>query len=639
MKSNSQGGRGRSKSKELFGGWFGKKNKSEGAIISPLLEQDEHYSHGPPLEAQMVQPGKGSKPTFSLGIIGSSTSPVRTLDSPKEAHDMYSRLPSGDFGDEDDEDESANFLRGGVRTNGSVMGGSSFNTNVNNKGGSYMPSMNAVEMTSSRSIAEKRAINNDALERQRRNNEKFMQQMRQEEDRAIADYARRKSQEEESLRLAMQLQAQEEQYAMQQQQLSLAQQQSAVSQRAAQQQVRRKRVVVPLPPNASPGQVLRVQVPGHGLMSVQVPQGATPGQALEFYVAPPQQMEVKKVRVVLPQNAVPGQNITVKVPGVGTHVTVKVPQGANPGNTVEFMVQVPTNAVAEDVAPQMDQKERQEFLQSLPEDIRNEILEAERAERARMTGGVAPQEEVVEDRMSAAEKKAFYDSLPPEIREEVMAQEHMQQKAMTKKNTVASNEANNTRVVESSPVVVVNDAPTDHNASAMTNLNLDEVGNNIAMKKPAAVGAEEDLSLGFNDDSEAQDAVPLDGDDGPLLNLEENDEDDASKAVPTNPPAPQLELPPNPPPQPFQPNPIHNAQGKENPFASYQQQQQQARAPLPQTAQASGDLQTQQAGGVAAEKPLDRLRKAKELLNEGLIEQEEYDEIKKVVMAQLKGRR
>ena len=110
-----------------------KEQEWKGAIISPLLEQDEHYSHGPPLEAQMVQPGKGSKPTFSLGIIGSSTSPVRTLDSPKEAHDMYSRLPSGDFGDEDDEDESANFLRGGVRTNGSVMGGSSYNTNVNNK--------------------------------------------------------------------------------------------------------------------------------------------------------------------------------------------------------------------------------------------------------------------------------------------------------------------------------------------------------------------------------------------------------------------------------------------------------------------------------------------------------------------------
>ena len=88
---------------------------------------------------------------------------------------MYSRLPSGDFGDEDDEDESAGPLRGGVRTNGSVMGGSSFNTNVNNKSSNYMPSMNAVEMTSTRSIAEKRAINNDALERQRRNNEKFMQ--------------------------------------------------------------------------------------------------------------------------------------------------------------------------------------------------------------------------------------------------------------------------------------------------------------------------------------------------------------------------------------------------------------------------------------------------------------------------------
>jgi len=633
MKSNSQGGRARSKSKELFGGWFGKKNKSEGAIISPLLEQDEHYSHGPPLEAQMVQPGKGSKPTFSLGMIGSSTSPVRTLDSPKEAHDMYSRLPSGDFGDEDDEDESANFLRGGIRTNGSVMSGAAYNTNVNNKSGNYMPSMNAVEMTSSRSIAEKRAINNDALERQRRNNEKFMQQMRQEEDRAKADYARRKSQEEESLRLAMQLQAQEEQYAMQHQQQSLAQQQLAGSQPAAQRQVRRKRVVVPLPPNALPGQVLRVNVPGHGLMSVQVPHGATPGQALEFYVAPPQQMEVKKVRVVLPQNAVPGQNITVKVPGVGTHVTVKVPQGANPGNTVEFMVQVPTNAVAEDVAPQMDQKERQEFLQSLPEDIRNEILEAERAERARMTGRTAPQEEVVEDTMSAAEKKAFYDSLPPEIREEVMAQEHMQQKAMTKRNSVASGEGSATRVVESSPVVVVNDAPTDDSASEMANLNLDGGDNhNEVAKKPATTGAEEDLSLGFNDDSEAQDAVPLDGDDGPLLDLEEN-------AASTNPPAPQLELPQNPPPQPFQPNPIHNAPGKENPFASMQQQQQQqVRTPAPQTAQASSDQQMQQPESVASEKPLDRLRKAKELLNEGLIEQEEYDEIKKVVMAQLKGR-
>ena len=68
--------------------------------------------------------------------------------------------------------------------------------NVNNGGSNYMPSMNSVEMTSTRSVAEKRAINNDALERQRRNNEQFMQQMKAEEDQAIASYARRKSQEE-----------------------------------------------------------------------------------------------------------------------------------------------------------------------------------------------------------------------------------------------------------------------------------------------------------------------------------------------------------------------------------------------------------------------------------------------------------
>merc|ERR1719502_2429106 len=101
-----------------------------------------------------------------------------------------------------------------------------------------------------------------------------MQQMKDEEDRAIASYARRKSQEEESLRLAMQLQA-------------------------PRQTIQRKRVVVSLPANVQAGQVLRVQVPGHGLLSVQVPQDATPGQALEFYVSPPQQMDTKKVRVVL----------------------------------------------------------------------------------------------------------------------------------------------------------------------------------------------------------------------------------------------------------------------------------------------------------------------------------------------------
>ena len=42
MNSNNQGGsRGRSKSKDLFTGWFSKKNNnSDGAIVSPLLDQD-----------------------------------------------------------------------------------------------------------------------------------------------------------------------------------------------------------------------------------------------------------------------------------------------------------------------------------------------------------------------------------------------------------------------------------------------------------------------------------------------------------------------------------------------------------------------------------------------------------------------
>ena len=655
MNSNNQGGsRGRSKSKDLFTGWFSKKNNnSDGAIVSPLLDQDGQQNEV--YEAEMVQPGQGktSKPTFSLGVIGSSMSPVRTLNSPKEAHDMYSRLPSGEFGDEDDEDESQNFLRN--------------SNNVNNGGSNYMPSMNSVEMTSTRSVAEKRAINNDALERQRRNNEQFMQQMKAEEDQAIASYARRKSQEEESLRLAMQLQAQEEQLAMQQQQQYAQRGPPARGRQQQQQQqqqnnVHRKRVVVPLPPNVRPGQILRVQVPGHGLLSVQVPHGATPGQALEFYVAPPQNLETKKVRVVLPPNAVPGQNITVKVPGVGTHVTVQVPLGAMPGNTVEFMVQVPANSVAENVAPQMDQKERQQFLESLPEDIRNEILAQERAERQRLTGVPPPREEEhVEDKMSAQEKQAFYDSLPPEIRQEVMAQEHMQQKAMTKKKP--KNESNAvTKVVESSPIVVVNDAPNDKNTAEMAELALTEEQPNMK-KPPAQETNEDDLSLGFNNDEEKDTEKPAATvhDDGPLLDFDDvtntnsannknmnnsnqtgfsfmnntNNSNTGNGKETANPPAPQLTLPPNlPPQQPFQQNPIQNIVGNnstlgdENPFKTMQQQQQQQQ----QKAQ-------QQQPSVAAEKPLDRLRKAKGLLNEGLIEQAEYDEIKKVVMAQLKGQR
>ena len=46
MNSNNQGGsRGRSKSKDLFTSWFSKKNNnSDGAIVSPLLDQDEQQN-------------------------------------------------------------------------------------------------------------------------------------------------------------------------------------------------------------------------------------------------------------------------------------------------------------------------------------------------------------------------------------------------------------------------------------------------------------------------------------------------------------------------------------------------------------------------------------------------------------------
>merc|ERR1712167_544037 len=248
------------------------------------------------------------------------------------------------------------------------------------------------------------------------------------------------------------------------------------------------------------------------------------------------------------------------------------------------------------------------------------------------------------------EKQAFYDSLPPEIRQEVMAQEHMQQKAMTKKKP--KNESNAvTKVVESSPIVVVNDAPNDKNTAEMAELALTEEQPNMK-KPPAQETNEDDLSLGFNNDEEKDTEKPAATvhDDGPLLDFDDvtntnstnnknmnntNNSNTGNGKETANPPAPQLTLPPNlPPQQPFQQNPIQNIVGNnstlgdENPFKTMQQQQQQQQ----QKAQ-------QQQPSVAAEKPLDRLRKAKGLLNEGLIEQAEYDEIKKVVMAQLKGQR
>lgn len=589
---------------------FGGSSKQEGAIVSPLLDS-------PTVSASYVQPGgkkRSSGKTFSLGSI---SNPFASRAVPSKdtggAHDMYSRLPSEGYEDLDD-DSSKPFVGGGGRT--SFTGGS----------------LGAVEMTShpAKSSAEKRKMNNDVLERQRRNNEQFMQQMREEEDRAIAGYAQRKKEEEESLRLAMQLQAQEEAYAAQYQ----AQQSARTpAQPMAQQQQQqdRKRVVVPVPEGARPGQVLHVSVPGFGMVPVNVPPGATPGQSIEFWVAMAAGgREKKTVQLVVPPHGVGGKKITVQIPGVPNHIQVMVPMGAKPGDTIEFSVEVPSSKPqmrAENITPQMNSNERDEFLKSLPEDMRNEILAQERAQRQQLMQTQQQQnvQTEPEDTMSAEEKKAFYDALPPEMREEIMAQEIAQRRRISSTSRIPQDQMpiDPQAQLEASPAAVINEAP--ESASQMAAMSLD--GPNGSDQAPTDGGV--DLFNGMNvkgDPNSTFTVNPILGqkppsppavNESPLLDLA-----DSGSALP--PPAAPVVPPPAPVPGLVGgTGPSEFAQGPpapvgNNPFAKPPA----ASAPVASTPEA----------------PLDRLRKAKELLDEGLIDQQEFDELKRVVLLQLKGR-
>lgn len=588
----------------LFGG---NSRKSDGAIVSPLLDS-------PTVNASYVQPGSkksSSGKTFSLGSIISRPFASRAVPSSGkgEAHDMYSRLPSEGYEDMDDTD-SKPFVGGGGRM-------------------SFTRS-DAVEMTSRsvKSSAEKRKMNNDVLERQRRNNEQFLQQMREEEDRAIAGYAQRKKEEEESLRLAMQLQAQEEAYAVQ------FQAQQSASQPTAQQE--RKRVVVPVPEGALSGQILNVSVPGYGMVPVQVPPGTTPGQSIEFWVTMAAGgREKKTVQLVVPPHGVPGKKITVQIPGVTNHIQVMVPMGAKPGDTIEFNVDVPSTKPqirAEDVTPQMNSKEREDFLNSLPEDMRNEVLAQERAQRQQLMQTQQQQHGEPEDTMSAVEKKEFYDALPPEIRDEIMAQETAQRRRISGAGRGSQDQGpiDPHAHLEASPAAIINEVPD--NAGAMASMSL---GQNATDPIPENTNKNlngEGLFNGMNVKGNPNSSFTVNpiaanqststggvtGQEAPLLDL---NSDESESAIP---PSSAPVVPP--------PAPVPGLSDRDDPSEGARP------PPAPQSNNPFAKQPATDAGRSSApEAPLDRLRKAKELLNEGLIEQAEFDEIKKVVLLQLKG--
>ena len=118
---------------------------------------------------------------------------------------------------------------------------------------------------------------------------------------------------------------------------------------------RRARIVIP--PTASPGAFLQVQVPsGPGATTtvrVQVPAGARPGATLEFALAsepaapqPPAGFGSGMVRVQVPVGGMPGNSIKFKAPD-GASLFVTVPQTATPGSVLSVRYPLLLAAVAE----------------------------------------------------------------------------------------------------------------------------------------------------------------------------------------------------------------------------------------------------------------------------------------------------
>merc|ERR1711871_50313 len=295
--------------------------------------------------------------------------------------------------------------------------------------------------------------------------------------------------------------------------------------------------------------------------------------------------------------------------------------GAKPGDTIEFNVEVPSTKPqmrAEDVTPQMNTKEREEFLNSLPEEMRNEVLAQERMQRQQLTQTQQQRLDEPEDNMSADEKKAFYDALPPEIREEIMAQEIAQRRRISSTANIPQSDMpiDPHAHLQASPAAVVNEA--SDNASKMASMSLGQ-------------SAAESETLGGNTgESGASDQNLFDG-----MNVKENSNSSFTvNPIVANQPSTSddtlLDLSSSESAVP--PAPVPGLASSEGAREETQN------SPVTQSNNPFAKTSTQAGAKPSApETPLDRLRKAKELLNEGLIEQAEFDEIKRVVLLQLKG--
>ncbi|GBG33732.1 Hypothetical Protein FCC1311_099552 [Hondaea fermentalgiana] len=285
----------------------------------------------------------------------------------------------------------------------------------------------------------------EALSAQMRNNEQFQEDLRREEEQIYSEIRARRIIEEEDRKLAQRLQEE------------LSGQSNAL------------RIQCTVPAGVIGGQFIAVQIPGAGVERVQVPPGLQPGMSFTYVTSgvngsQGQSManasSSQMVRVRIPQGVSAGGTFPVVLPS-GTRVSVLVPNGCQPGDELDIPTGEPPSSQQAPPPPPMteaERKEREEFLAALPEDIRAELMASEAAQLAAAPAPTpAPAASSMHEQshqqqaappppppMSEAERKEredFLAALPEDLRAEVLAQEAQQQQQQQQRQQQQQQEA------------------------------------------------------------------------------------------------------------------------------------------------------------------------------------------------------
>jgi len=147
-------------------------------------------------------------------------------------------------------------------------------------------------------------------------------------------------------------------------------------------------IMVPLPPDAKPGQQTKIQIGpqgDEGAYEVGVPDGAAPGDAVKFKGVSGEDFHANvpegkkpgdKFRVMLPTVMVrvppgsrPGTEVMFQTPGDQQVRFTKIPDGLSAGHYFPVLLQAPTPA------PKVEEKEKQEKAEDVQEAKKEDVVE------------------------------------------------------------------------------------------------------------------------------------------------------------------------------------------------------------------------------------------------------------------------